>query len=146
MTIYYIKGDDDNYVEANADDIFKDRHDRWVKTESDKIRGDVEKSVREELEPSIRKEIEENIRGEYQPKLDAVESEKKKLDIALRQKTIAAEYGFKPGTEKYLGEGTDEDMRKEAENLNSNFITGTKTPEKQTVTGDDNSFIKLEKS
>ena len=135
---FYIKDKDGEVVEATQeqiDGLFTERHDRWVKTESAKIREDVENLVREELTPTITKEIEDKVKGEFQPKIDEAESKVKTLDIQLRQKTIAAEYGFNAGTEKYLGEGTDDEMRKEADNLKQNFASGVKVPEKETSSG-----------
>lgn len=135
---FYTKSEDGTFAEATQEDIdglFKDRHDRWVSTESTKIRGDVEKTVREELTPTLTKEIEDKVKAELQPKLEDAEKKANTLEIQLRQKTIAAEYGFKPGTEKYLGEGTEEEMRKEADTLKSNFSSAQQPPEKETPTG-----------
>lgn len=125
---FYTKDDEGNLTEVNADDMFKDRHERWVKTESEKVREDVESSIREELTPTITSEIEEKIKGEFQTKLDEATSTATKLETQLRQRTIAAEYGFKIGTEKYLGEGSEEEMRKEADNLKKSFAAGHSKP------------------
>lgn len=135
MTTYFTKGENDEYQEATVDDMFKERHDRWVKTESTRIREDVEKSLRDELAPTITKEAEDKIKSELQPKLDAAVQKAQQLETSLRQKTIAAEYGFKPGTEKYLGNGTEEEMRKEADLLKSSFNGTTKAPDKETGSG-----------
>ncbi len=50
---YYTKNDAGEFTEVSTDDMFKERHDRWVKNESAKIREDVEKSVRDELTNTI---------------------------------------------------------------------------------------------
>lgn len=133
---YYTKGEDGEYSEVAVDDMFKDRHDRWVKTESTKIREEVEKTVRDELTPTITTEIEEKIKSEYEPKLQEVTDKAAQLETTLRQKTIAAEYGFKPGTEKYLGNGSEDEMRKEADTLKNSFANGITPPEKTTGTGE----------
>ncbi len=143
---YFTKNKEGEFVEVSDDAMFKERHDRWVETESAKIRKDVEKAVRDELSPVITKEVEEKVKVEWQSKLDGVETKSKELETSLRRKTIAAEYGFKPETEKYLGSGTDEEMRKEADTLKSNFAVNAKAPEKQTASNSDSGFIKLEKS
>jgi len=126
---FYTKDDEGNLTEVNADDMFKDRHERWVKTESEKVRDDVTASIREELTPTITSELEEKFKSEYQTKLDEANSQATKLQTQLLQTTIAAEYGFKRGTEKYLGEGTEEEMRKEADTLKKSFgASGGKPP------------------
>ena len=130
---FYTKGEDGNFTEATQeqiDGIFQPRFERFKKTESANIRGEVEKTVREELTPKLTEELQTQIKAEYEPKLAEAEDKIKKFDIQVRQKTIAAEYGFKPETEKYLGEGTDEEMRKEADNLKNNFGGATKVLEK----------------
>jgi type I site-specific restriction-modification system R (restriction) subunit len=142
---FYTKNDEGKFVEVvqdKLDDLFKERHNRWRETETEAIRAEVEKTVREELADSvakeISKEIEDKVAAEFQQKLDKAESEIENLDIQIRQKTIAAEYGFKPSAEKYLGVGTHEEMRKEADNLKSNFAATTHSdmPEKSTGPGE----------
>ena len=122
--ILYTKDADGNESEVNVDDLFKDRKERWVKTETAKMREEVEKTLRDELTTSITKSTEDKVRKEFQTKLDDATAKNTQLETTIRQKTIAAEYGFKPGTEKYLGEGTEEDMRKEADNLKNSFGAG----------------------
>ena len=133
--ILYTKDADGNESEVNVDDLFKDRKERWVKTETAKMREEVEKTLRDELTTSITKSTEDKVRKEFQTKLDDATAKNTQLETTIRQKTIAAEYGFKPGTEKYLGEGTEEEMRKEADNLKNSFGTAPKAPEKQTGSG-----------
>lgn len=132
---YYTQNDAGEYLEVDADEMFKDRHDRWVKSESEKVRKEVETSIRDELTPTITKEVEDRVKGEYETKLSDATANTTKLETQLRQKTIAAEYGFKPGTEKYLGEGTEEEMRKEADTLKTSFATAGTPPEKVTGKG-----------
>lgn len=133
--ILYTKDADGNESEVNVDDLFKDRKERWVKTETAKMREEVEKTLRDELTTSITKSTEDKVRKEFQTKLDDATAKNTQLETTIRQKTIAAEYGFKPGTEKYLGTGTEEEMRKEADNLKNNFGAAPKAPEKQTGSG-----------
>lgn len=144
--IYYIKNDKDEFVETNTDAMFNHRHDRWVATESDKIRSDVEKSVREELTTSIEADVVARVTGEFQPKLDEATRTADDLRVQVRQKTIAAEYGFKAETEKYLGNGDEAAMRKEADILKSNFTgaAGASAPTKNTPGDTNTGFIKLE--
>ena len=128
---YYTKNDAGEFTEVNTDDMFKERHERWVKNESAKIREDVEKSVRDELTNTITERAEKDAKEKYQPQIDDLTSKNKDLETTILQKTIAAEYGFKPGTEKYLGTGTEEDMRTEADNLKEKFGGGATAPNRQ---------------
>ena len=128
---YYTKNDAGEFTEVNTDDMFKERHDRWVKNESAKIREDVEKSVHDELTKTITEQADKSASEKYQPQIDELKTKNEELETTIRQKTIAAEYGFKPGTEKYLGTGTDEDMRKEADNLKEKFGGGATAPNRQ---------------
>lgn len=118
---FYTKNDDGEYTEVDTKEMFKDRHDQWVRSETSKIKEDLEKTYREEMSKTIAKETEDRIKNEYQPKLDDATKKVSELETSLRQKTIAAEYGFKPGTEKYLGTGSEDDMRKEADVLKNSF-------------------------
>lgn len=128
---YYTKNDAGEFTEVNTDDMFKERHERWVKNESAKIREDVEKSVRDELTKTITEQASKSASEKYQPQIDELKTKNEELETTIRQKTIAAEYGFKPGTEKYLGTGTEEDMRKEADNLKEKFGGGATAPNRQ---------------
>lgn len=128
---YYTKNDAGEFTEVNTDDMFKERHERWVKNESAKIREDVEKSVRDELTKTITEQADKSASEKYQPQIDDLKSKNEELETTIRQKTIAAEYGFKPGTEKYLGTGSEEDMRKEADNLKEQFGGGAAAPNRQ---------------
>lgn len=128
---YYTKNDAGEFTEVNTDDMFKERHERWVKNESAKIREDVEKSVRDELTKTITEQADKSASEKYQPQIDELKTKNEELETTIRQKTIAAEYGFKPGTEKYLGTGSEEDMRKEADNLKEQFGGGATAPNRQ---------------
>lgn len=132
---YYTQNDAGEYLEVDSDEMFKERHDRWVKNESEKVRKDVETSIRDELTLTITKKVEDRVKGEFETKLTEATATTTQLQTQLRQKTVAAEYGFKPGTEKYLGEGTEEEMRKEADTLKTSFANGGTPPEKVTGGG-----------
>lgn len=136
MTTYYTKGEDGELSEVNPDDMFKERKQRWQTAESAKIREEVEKTVRDELSTSV-KSAEDKVRSELQKQIDEANSMNQKLEVTLRQKTIAHEYGFKPGTEKYLGNGSEEEMRKEADTLKNEFgNTKMVVPDKSTETSE----------
>jgi len=135
---FYIKSDDGNFAEATQEQVdgtFKERFDRYKRSEASNIRTEVEETVRKELTPTLKQELEQQIKADFQPKLDEAQTKVKQLDIQVRQKTIAAEFGFKPETEKYLGEGTEEDMRKEAETLKISFGSKIEAPDKHTGNG-----------
>lgn len=139
MTKYFTQGEDGNYSEVDVDSMFENRHERWVKSESEKIRSEVEGKTRDELTKSLTesltKQIGDKTKAEYEPKLKEANDKVTNLETSLRQKTIAAEYGFKAGTEKYLGTGSEDDMRKEADNLKANFVVAPKAPDKHTSNG-----------
>jgi len=145
---FYTKNNSGEETDATdiVNDIVKNRLEQYKESESAKIREETEKSTREELTTTITKEVEEKIKGEFQPKLDEAEAKSKKLDVQLRQKTIAAEYGFKSDIEKFLGEGDDEEMRKAADALKSNLITTKPTAPKKVTknSAKGDSFIKLQ--
>lgn len=140
---FYIKKDDDSY-EAVTDEKLDSIVGERVKRAKDKVREELEKTYRDELTPKIEgelkakleSELSEKLKTEYQSQLDEANNKVKQYDVQLRQKTIAAEYGFKPGTEKYLGEGSEDDMRKEADNIKQNFGSSAPSTDKKTDTGD----------
>lgn len=132
MANFYVKNDSDEYVEASEDQInelFKEKSDKIVsaklKCRQEKMRAELEAELREKMGAAIKGDVEAEIKqkleSEYQAKLAEAESKSKELDVQLRRKTIAAEYGFKPEAEKYLGSGTDEEMRAEADVLKNSF-------------------------
>lgn len=141
----YIKnksGEFELATEAELNEVFKEKSDlivskrisaiqeREVSKALEEAKPEFEKNLREELSAKIRGEVEE----EFKSKLEEAEKTKGDLEIALRRKTVAAEFGFKPETEKFLGNGSEEDMRKEAETLKNSFsVPATQQlPEKQT--------------
>lgn len=96
----------------------------------EKAKPELEKNLREELTAKIKSEVEE----EFKPKLDEAEKAKGELEVALRRKTVAAEYGFKPEAEEFLGNGSEEEMRAKADALKKNFSTpAPEPPEKKTA-------------
>lgn len=137
MTTYYTKSEEGEFSDATEEvnNIVKNRLHKFKESSAAEIRTEVEAKVRDELTESITKAAEDKFKSEFQPKLDEVTQKAQQLETSLRQKTIAAEYGFKPGTEKYLGNGTEEEMRKEADLLKSSFNGTTKAPDKETGSG-----------
>ncbi len=134
---FYTKGEDGEFAEVTQEQLeneFKPRYERFKKTETPKIRSELEESVRNELTPKLTEELRTTIESEFKPKLDEAESKLQKLDIQVRQKTIAAEYGFKKELESFLGDGTDDDMRAKADILKSNNPAIVTTPDKKTIT------------
>lgn len=135
---FYIKNESGEFVEANkevenefrrmSDPIVARRIAEKMETELNKARPDFEKKVRGEVEETLRK----TIATEYEGKLAEATKKYEDLDVALRRKTIAAEYGFKPESEEFLGSGTDEEMRAKADTLKNTFSTPaqTQTPDK----------------
>ncbi|MBQ2659625.1 hypothetical protein IJF85_01465 [Candidatus Saccharibacteria bacterium] len=155
--MFYVKNEAGEFVEASEhdiDELFREKSDKIISSklakakekQSDEIRAEITAKVQSEEREKIKTELRDEIESEWQKKLDVANTKNEELDVALRRKTIAAEYGFKPELEKYLGTGTDEDMRKEADTLKSSFDTGSKfrapekTPEKA-----GGSFVKLTK-
>jgi hypothetical protein len=131
---YYTKTEAGEFTEIDSDKMFKERHDRWVEKETKQVRETAEAAIREELTPTITTEVETRIKGEFETKLEEATSTATKLETQLRQKTIAAEYGFKAGTEKYLGDGDEASMRKEADTLKTSFAAGSGKPDRDTNT------------
>lgn len=131
---YYRQDENGEYVDATEDvnNIVKSRLHSYKESSQAEIREEVEKTLREELTTSITSEVEEKVTQQYKPQLEEATTKASQLETKLRQTTIAAEYGFKPGTEKYLGEGTEEEMRKEAETLKTSFTASGKPPKKET--------------
>ena len=156
MATFYKKDENGEFIEADdqVDLLFREKSDKIVSAklsgmrekESARIREEIEADVRKTTSENIKKELQDEISKEYQVKLDQAETENRRLDTLLRRKTIAAEYGFKPGTEQFLGEGSDDEMRAKADILRSEFQTSREitAPEKKTI--DDSamsSFVKM---
>ena len=150
MANFYKQTDDGEYVEADkdVDELFRQKSSEIVSSKltkaKEKIRAEIEDEVRESALKTIKSEARKELENEYKSRLEASESKARQLDIALRRKTIAAEYGFKPETEQFLGDGSDDDMRAKADALKTSFATSGFQPiEKTTPTGDNGSFVKI---
>lgn len=142
MATFYKLNDAGEYSEADneVEELFRSRSDEIIRKklekarerETDKIRAEIEDEVRKSSLETIKSELRTEIESEFKPKLEASEAKAQQLDIALRRKTIAAEYGFKPDTEQFLGTGSDDDMRAKADVLKASFAGSSNAPiEKQ---------------
>lgn len=149
---FYIKNEAGEFVDGKdaVDALFREKSDSIMKERlprlRDQVRKEIEEDVRNNSRESIEKELRSTIEAEYKVKLDESESKARELGITLRRKTIAAEYGFKPETEEFLGSGSDDEMRAKADLLKSSFENAgqaMKPMEKQTVEDNSSSFVKL---
>ncbi len=142
MATFYKLNDAGEYAEADndveelfrtrSDEIIRKKLDKAKERETEKIRSEIEDEVRKSSLETIESELRTKIESEYKPKLEASEAKAHQLDIALRRKTIAAEYGFKPDTEQFLGDGDEDDMRAKADVLKASFSGNINAPlEKQ---------------
>lgn len=138
MTTFYKQNDEGEYVEADkdVDELFRQKSGDIVSSKlakaKEKLREEIEEDVRKSAIETIKGEAKQELEVEYKEKLDSLEAKNKSLDVALRRKTIAAEYGFKPETEQFLGDGSDEDMRAKADTLKTSFAgNANATLEKQ---------------
>lgn len=133
MANFYKQTDDGEYIEADKDveELFRQKSSDIVSAKlakaKEKIRTEIEDEVRSNALETIKGEAKAELEEEYKVKLEESESKAKKLDIALRRKTIAAEYGFKPDAEQFLGEGSDDEMRAKADTLKTSFGTTEKS-------------------
>ena len=133
MTTFYKQTDDGKYVEADndVDELFRQKSSDIVSAKlakaKEKLREEMAEEVRKSSYESIRSEAKQELEDEYKKKLEESESKAKQLDIQLRRKTIAAEYGFKPETEQFLGDGNDEEMRAKADTLKNSFSADKQT-------------------
>lgn len=153
MADFYIKNDSGEFVEADnkVNELFREKSDSIVSSKlagakeklTTKIRSEIEESVREEATETIKNEVKEELEAEYKPKLEDAEAKSKKFETQLRQRTIAAEYGFKLGTEEFLGEGDETEMRAKADKLRESIVNTPGAPKKETSDGFGDSFIKL---
>lgn len=139
MATFYKKTDEGEYVEADSDvdELFRQKSSDIVSAKltkaKEKIRDEIEDEVRKSSLETIKSEAKEELEAEYKTKLEESESKARQLDIRLRRKTIAAEYGFKPETEEFLGDGDDEAMRAKADTLKNSFASnGSVSMEKST--------------
>ena len=129
MANFYKQTDEGEYVEADkeVDELFRQKSSEIVSAKlakaKEKIRAEIEDEVRSNALETIKGEAKQELEEEYKSKLEASETKANQLDIALRRKTIAAEYGFKPETEQFLGDGNDDEMRAKADTLKNSFGT-----------------------
>lgn len=127
MTTYFKKNDKDEYVDADNDveELFKQRSGEIVSSKlakaKEKLRTEIEDEVRKSALETIKGEARKELEDEYKAKLEASESKVREYGIQLRRKTIAAEYGFKPEAEQFLGDGDENDMRAKADALKTSF-------------------------
>lgn len=138
----YIKSSNGEYHETQESDIAswlsprlekvrKDTADKTTAEVKEKLKDELTKSLTQELTDKLTKDITKTVEEEYKPKLNEVQNKLTAAETQIRQKTIAAEYGFKPELESFLGEGTDDDMRAKADILKESNSTGT-PPNKST--------------
>lgn len=134
MATFYKKTDEGEFVEADAevDKLFREKSGKIVSAklnaEREKLRSEMEEEVRESALVSIKKEAKKELEAEFAKKLEASELKASELDVKLRRKTIAAEYGFRPEAEEFLGNGDDDEMRAKADILRDSFGKGDKMP------------------
>ena len=146
MAEFYIKNEAGEFIEADdkVDERFREKSDKIVserlnklrEKEISKVRDEVEKEVREKTTETIKTEVRGEVEKEFQAKLDEAQAKNKELETKFRRKSIAAEYGFKPETEEFLGNGTEDEMRKKADTLKNSFASDGKfnAPDKETKT------------
>lgn len=142
---FYTKDESGDYIEATdgqIEELFRSRSEKIVAKKlavarekmTEELRPEIEAQVRKDVTSKIEEEAREKAVSEYQGKLDEANNRVNELDVALRRKTIAAEYGFKPEAEQFLGSGSDDDMRAKADTLKSSFgQTEANYPEKQST-------------
>lgn len=128
MVNFYVKNETGEFVEPTQeqiDEFYKDKSAAIISAkladDRRKYRAKIEPEIRKEISDELKKEVRDELEKEYQPKLSKAEADLKDLDVKLRRKTIAAEYGFKPDTEEFLGDGDDESMRARADRLKDSF-------------------------
>ena len=143
---FYTKDDSGEYTEATdsqIEELFQARSEKIIakklaiarEKELERIRPELEEQIRKDYYPKLEEEAKEKAKEEFEPKLHEAENRANELDVALRRKTIAAEYGFKPEAEQFLGNGTDDEMRSKADTLKNSFATQgmPNAPEKQST-------------
>lgn len=153
MVNFYVKNEDGDYVKPTDDQIDELFKEKSAKIISKKLEGEREK-YRAEIDAELRKEVTDSIKAEaikeletkYQTRLTKAEADNKALDIKLRRKMIAAEYGFKPETEEFLGDGDDDSMRAKADKLKDSFASNqqaAKKLEKQSTDSNSGSIVTI---
>ena len=151
MKEFYVKKSvdgEDKFVEAvdsDLESLFSNRFKRYAENKTHDLKTAVEKDFRENEFPTIESKIREGVKGEFQSKIDELTKSLDESKVQVSRKTIAAEYGFKPEFEKYLGNGTEEEMRKEADVLKAGFGGDRKNTDMKKTTGNggSESFITL---
>ena len=138
MATYYKKNEAGEFIEADefVENDFRQRSDKIIREKLEKAREKYKEEIRSEIDAEVRtntadmikNEIRNEIEAEYKGKLSEAEEKAQKLDVAFRRKTIAAEYGFKPEAEEFLGTGTDDEMRAKADALKANFGSSNSLP------------------
>lgn len=128
MVNFYVKNDSGEFVEPTEqqiDEFYKTKSERIIARkladERDKFRAKIDEELRKEVSEKIKAEARKEVEAEYQQKVSEAESRVQDLDIQLRRKKIANEYGFKPEAEDFLGNGTDDEMRAKADVLKNGF-------------------------
>ena len=143
---FYTKDDSGEYAEATdsqIEELFQARSEKIIakklaiarEKELERIRPELEEQIRKDYYPKLEEEAKEKAKAELEPKLHEAENRANELDVALRRKTIAAEYGFKPEAEQFLGNGTDDEMRSKADTLKNSFAAQgmPNAPDKQST-------------
>lgn len=142
---FYTKDDSGEYTEATdsqIEELFQARSEKIIakklaiarEKELERIRPELEEQIRKDFTPKLEAEAQEKAKADFETKLREAENRANELDVALRRKTIAAEYGFKPEAEQFLGNGTDEEMRSNADTLKNSFAqTNVNPPEKKST-------------
>lgn len=139
MVDFYVKNEAGEVVKASdqqIEELFKEKSEKIVakklSSERERYRAKIDEELRKEVTDQIkadtRKELETEFEAKYQSQLTEAESKSKELDAKLRRKTIAAEYGFKPEAEDFLGNGTDDEMRAKADILKNSFDNKQSSP------------------
>lgn len=139
----------EDYLREKSAAIVSEKISKYRDKEAAKLREELEPKIREELAGDLRKELTTSITAElekqYADKLQAEKGRADELDVRLRQKTIAAEYGFKPEAEQFLGTGSDEEMRARADALKEGITVASQPhfPEKEQASEESNGFVRL---
>jgi flagellar hook-basal body complex protein FliE len=154
MATFYKQNEAGEYVEADTDvdELFRSKSDEIIRkklgkareTATAEIRAEIEEDVRKNAIETLKAEAKAEIETEYRDKLTASEQKVHELDAALRRKTIAAEYGFKPEAEQFLGDGSEDDMRAKADTLKNSFGGAAGIPAIDKTEGDTVSKLQRE--
>lgn len=133
MATFFKQNDKGEYIEADedVDELFRQKSSEIVSSKlakaKEKLRTEIEDEVRASALETIKGEARKELEDEYKAKLESSESKARGYEIQLRRKTIAAEYGFKPEAEQFLGDGDEDDMRAKADTLKNSFSANGKS-------------------